>query len=602
MAARSLYLFAAILAAMAVAACSLKPRPHNLVIFVADGLRSGIVTQETAPAMAELRRDGVDFQNSHALFPTVTTANASAIATGHGLGDTGDFGNNLWVGEPSLKASLPSHIAVLEDNQVLLDMNRRFGGNYLGETTLLEAARKAGFQTAVVGKFGPAAIQASPALDGASTIIIDDATGVRDVGLPLDKDVKAAIKAAGLDTVAQDRGLNGDPGTFEAGGVFHANDQQQDWFVDVVTKVLLPRFKAADKPFVLVFWSRDPDGTQHNAGDSLNKLTPGINGKVSLMGVKNADNDLARIRKALKDQGLDDTTDIVVTADHGFSTDSRQSVTSASARRSYPDVVPSFLPPGFAALDLAKALGLPAWDPYGLDFGVTNHPKGGSALLGKDFLHPYVTIAASGGADLMWLKDPKDKALAIRIVDALIPEDYTSAIFVDDALGPIPGTLPLSAIGLVGSARTPRPQIIVSFRSYSTGCAQPELCTAEVSETELQQGQGQHGSFSRANTHNFMAAIGPDFKAGFVDPAPVSNADWAPTLAKLLGLDLGGAGSLKGRVMAEALKDGGAAPAFTRQTTSSTPARGGFTTVLEWQSLGAYRYYDSAGAPGRVVR
>jgi len=32
-----------------------------------------------------------------------------------------------------------------------------------------------------------------------------------------------------------------------------------------------------NKPFVLVFWSRDPDGTQHNHGDSSH-LTPGING------------------------------------------------------------------------------------------------------------------------------------------------------------------------------------------------------------------------------------------------------------------------------------------------------------------------------------
>jgi len=30
---------------------------------------------------------------------------------------------------------------------------------------------------------------------------------------------------------------------------------------------------------VLVFWSRDPDGTQHNQGDSLNQLVPGINGR-----------------------------------------------------------------------------------------------------------------------------------------------------------------------------------------------------------------------------------------------------------------------------------------------------------------------------------
>ncbi len=73
-------------------------QPHNVIIFVADGLRSKIVTPQTAPALAEVRDKGVDFANSHSLFPTVTTPNASAIATGHRLGDTGDFGNMLYVG------------------------------------------------------------------------------------------------------------------------------------------------------------------------------------------------------------------------------------------------------------------------------------------------------------------------------------------------------------------------------------------------------------------------------------------------------------------------------------------------------------------------
>jgi hypothetical protein len=34
----------------------------------------------------------------------------------------------------------------------------------------------------------------------------------------------------------------------------------------------------------------------------------------------------------------------------------------------------------------------------------------------------------------------------------------------------------------------------------------------EIADTGLQQGQGMHGSFSRADTFNNMAAIGPDFK------------------------------------------------------------------------------------------
>ena len=36
-------------------------------------------------------------------------------------------------------------------------MNQKFGGNYLGETTLIAAARAHGFNTAIMGKEGPVA-------------------------------------------------------------------------------------------------------------------------------------------------------------------------------------------------------------------------------------------------------------------------------------------------------------------------------------------------------------------------------------------------------------------------------------------------------------
>ena len=82
-------------------------------------------------------------------------------------------------------------------------------------------------------------------------------------------------------------------------GTLTANVVQQDYFAAVTTKAVLPLFKERNKPFVLVFWSRDPDGSQHNQGDSLNALVPGINGPTSLAAIRNADDDLARIRAAL---------------------------------------------------------------------------------------------------------------------------------------------------------------------------------------------------------------------------------------------------------------------------------------------------------------
>ena len=574
---------------------------RNVVIFVADGLRSHAVTPTTAPALAAVRDQGVDFANSHSLYPTVTTPNSSAIATGHLLGDTGDFGNTIHVGQP-FAAPYGSSLAAVEDDVMLGLLNKRFGGNYLGETSLLAAARAKGFSTAVLGKNGPVGVQDVTARDGVASIIIDDQTGPNAEGIPLAPDVAAAMKAAGLQTSAPDRGLNGWGGAYNMPGVQVANVEQQNWFVGVATKVVLPRFKAAGRPFVLVFWSRDPDGTQHDQGDSLNSLVPGINGPTTLKAFKNASNDLQALRDTLKALGLDGDTDIVVTADHGFSTMSRESQTSAAAKLRYPDVVPGFLPRGFLSIDLAKALNLRLTDHTGVDVDPSKgfYPKNG-ALLGADPSHPQIVIAPNGGTTLIYLPGADAKILAPRVVEFLTGQDYTGAIFVNDALGELPGALPMSRIGLIGSARTPQPSIVVSFKSFSTGCADPEMCGVEVADSSQQQGQGIHGAFSRADTHNFMAAIGPDFKAGFKDPAPVSNADWANTLAQVLGLDLGGEGHLRGRVMAEALKDGAEPPTPREIVLRSAPAANGFVTVLNAQEAAGETYFDAAGAPGRTL-
>ena len=577
-------------------------QPHNLIIFVADGLRARSVTPEVAPALAALRTEGVDFANSHSIYPTVTTANASAIATGHYLGDTGDFGNTIYVGDPlPLPSGLP--LAALEDNSNLGLMNDRFEGNYLGEVSLLQAARAKGYATAVMGKQGPVAVQDVTARDGTGTIVIDDSTGgPPEDALPLSPEITAAIKAAGLRAATPDRGLNAGGGAYNMPGVMVANVDQQAWFAAVATQVLLPKWKAEGKPFVLIYWSRDPDGTQHAQGDSLNALTPGINGATSKAAIGNASRNLAALRATLKDLGLDATTNVVVTADHGFATKSLESQTSAAAKFRYRDVVPGFMPQGFLAIDLSKALSLRLHDGAGLPVDPAQgfYPKGG-ARLGADPRRPDIVIAPNGGTSLLYLPGPEAAALASRVVEALTQQDYTASIFVRDDLGPIAGTLPMSRINLVGSARTPTPSIVVSFRTWDTGCGEPEMCAVEIADSGQQQGQGIHGAFGRHDTHNFMAAVGPDFRKGFVDPSPVSNADWAPTLARVMGLEMPARGKLTGRVMREALAADGAAVPSAAFTVRSAPGPGGFVTILNGQMADGVSYFDAAGSVGRTV-
>ncbi len=576
--------------------------PHNIVLFVPDGLRARIVTSDTAPAMAAVRDKGVDFKNPHSLFPTFTTANASAMATGHYLGDTGDFSNTIYTGYAVAPAA-GSVTPFLEVNPVILDADRHFGGDYLNAETVLKMARAKGFSTAAIGKVGPTLIfDHTDKIDaeGQHSIVIDDATGSKN-GVPLSEEIKTALANIGLPLATPPRGENGKAGDAKTPGTVVPNTVQQTYFADVAAKVVLPMFKARNKPFLLVFWSRDPDGSQHNQGDSLNSVTPGINGPTSLAGIRNADSNLAQLRTALDELGLAASTNLIIASDHGFSTISKESNTSPSAKNHYEDTPKNFLPLGFLAIDLAKALELPLFDPNDNNtrVGAAAHPKAGNGLLGHDPARPDLVVATNGGSDLIYLPNG-DRELAARTIAALLEQDYVSGLFVDDRLGNFPGTLPLSQIGLKGKAVTPTPSIVVNFRSYASGCDESANCSIEVADTVLRQGQGMHGSFGRGDILNFMAAIGPDFKAAYADPLPVSNADVGMTIAGLMGLRHASAGDLKGRVISEALPNGMVPKSF-EGTIESKPASGGLKTVVKFQQVLSQRYFDVGGFPGRTV-
>ena len=568
---------------------------QNVIIFVADGLRAAAVTPERAPTFARIRDTGVNFSNPHAIYPTVTTANASVIASGHLLGDTGNFGNVFYTGFPVASAA-QTVVPFIQNNAVLNELNRHHGGNFIAERSIMAAAREKGYFTAALGKVGPVAIHDLTQIDGKTTIFFDDDTGKKD-GIVLRPDLVEMLKKAGLAQETPGRASRENPGKT-------TNVVQQKYYRDIVTKVLLPHFKENKKPFMLMYWSSDPDGTQHTQRDSVNELVPGINGPTSLAAIKVADDDLAAIVAALKELGLESDTNIFITADHGFSTVSKQSKTSPSAKLKYENVPEGQLPPGFLAIDLAHALNLPLHEPSaqgpGVDYKGGKHPRRANASIGNNPAKPDVVIGANGGADLIYLPQDNAKTLVRQVVRALLAQDYTSGVFVRDDLGPIAGTLPMSRVGLTGGARTPTPAIVVNFRSETTGCDQPLFCSVTVSDTNLLQGQGHHGSFSRADTATFMAAIGPAFKTGFNDTAPVSNADIAPTLEKILGITLPSIGKLRGRALTEALAGG--KPVWPwRQDIVSKRGDNGLRTIVNMQFVGKTRYFDAAGFAGRTV-
>ena len=640
---------AAVCGVCSIFASGQAPQRHNVLIFVADGLRHGSVSEQDTPALWAIRQQGVHFENSHAVYPTSTTPNASTIATGQGLGDTGNYNNTMWIGAAvfdtgtfGLLAGSP--VPFIEDNRILADLDAHFGGNYLGSETLLALARRQGYRTAAVGKLGPTAIQDIATIapengvfpTAAPGIVIDDATG--GAGLSWPADLPAGTAADPVPTAAPTRSNgfgptspynNGFTGDRSTPGTRMPNLVQQDWFDAVATRVVLPNLtRDPATPFVMVFWSRDPDGTQHNQGDSLGALVPGINGDTSRRGVRTADRSLQRLMAWFDTHpAVKASTDVIVTSDHGFATISRSAIdrtgrhtSSESAKHDYItdtagiDTLRGTLPYGFLTLDLAYDLQLNLFDPdqrvpgsrsfRQLRIGSSanavaqdtwEHPQFGNGLLGVTVTSPEgrdarVIVAANGGSNLIYVPDGSADTVA-RVVELLNGYDYVGGVFVDDKYGPLPGTLPLSAINLAGSAKAPRPAIVVAFKVFYL--APDNLMTAiQVSDGAQQEGQGIHGGFGRDSTYNNMAAMGPDFKERFVDSLPVGNGDIAPTIAHLLGSDLR-RGRLTGRVLSEALRSGTAADIPAMKYLRSSPANG-HQTLLVYQELDGVRYLDRA--------
>jgi hypothetical protein len=314
-----------------------------------------------------------------------------------------------------------------------------------------------------------------------------------------------------------------------------------------------------------------------------------------------------------------------VTSDHGFATISKQAIDAAgtptrsvAAQGHYADVPAGFLPPGFLAMDLAAALDEPLYDP---DDPVKDehgnpawrrvrpgrHPRFGEGHIGgsgeaREPTDAQVLVTANGGSDLIYLPHA-EASLARQLVQILSGLDYVGGLFTNDALGPIDGALPFSRIGLTGAARLPAPAIVVAFRTFAlpaaqTGIREALLNGVQIADTALQQGQGDHGSFGRDNTFNFMAAAGPDFRTRWRDAAAVGNADITPTLLTLLGLPWQPLNSLHGRILTESLASSSAhaaaAPGSARCVSLSAAAADGRRTILYYQRAGDSLYLDAA--------
>jgi hypothetical protein len=138
----------ALASALAVVAATLPAEAGRAtlnIVLVLDGLRPDAITAGETPNLWKLRREGVDFVNSHSVFPTVTRVNATAIATGTYPGHNGMVGNSIYV-----RAVDPRHAFSNDDHKMLLRLDQVTGGGMVLTKSLGEILQARGKRLAAV--------------------------------------------------------------------------------------------------------------------------------------------------------------------------------------------------------------------------------------------------------------------------------------------------------------------------------------------------------------------------------------------------------------------------------------------------------------------
>ncbi len=528
-------------------------RGRIVVLMVWDGLRPDFVTQRDTPNLFAFAREGVRFDRHHAIYPTVTMSNAASLAAGAPPAMTGIFGDDMFFGpaladkgaalnDPALKAAA-SGVVMIENSVLLAALNgaNAFAGRLLGLDTVAQEVEREGGYVAMIGKRGPTFMfdnRVATVTEGHDSLFQphkDYLFVADDMAEPSDQEELLKALPARTNTGVSDR-------------------ERDEYFAKLVAERALPAAKRtadAGRPALIVLWQHNPDLTQHRAG---------LGTAENYAALTACDANLGRLRAAIDASGATGSTDLIVVSDHGFATIQIR-----------------------VALDALLV----------------------SAALKKSRESTDVVVAANGGSDLVYLsRDAFASAEARReelqkIVNFCEAQDWCGPIFSRESaipepgkrapkpyLGWIDGTFAQAAVGLFNSARSP--DLIVSFRETAdadnkklTGPFKPAFAIGVKGQVSVKNksqelirpvkgimyadtgpgdsyttGMGMHGAAGAREIHNFAAAAGPDFKRGFVDRNPTSNADVAPTITEILGTlpNVGPAGVYAtGREMTEAL-------------------------------------------------
>jgi len=468
------------------------PRHTHLVIVV-DGLRPDYVTPDVMPRLYRLGRRGIVFTAHHSVFPTVTRVNASSFVTGAYPETHGLLGNTIYI--PSVSTTKTLDTGERED----LEAVERADGRLLTAPTLGEILRRE----------GRTLLGVSSGSTGSAYLLNHTAGGAlihTDYAKPPELSSKVTA-------------VLGPPPA-------HAtpNDPQNQRAIDAYLKLGVDDLR----PDVTFLWINDPDGTAH---------ANGIGAPLTKTSLSLVDAGIGRIEDGLRMRGLLESTNVIVTSDHGFSTETGE-------------------------LHLASLV-----EPFSatMDDG------------SKD-------IVVAEGA--IYLRSSAAKARLAEIVTMLQRRPEVGAIFTRASTpggqqGVVPGTLSFDL------ARWNHPRsgdILVSANWTDKSNA------FGFKGTSTQEGVAGHGTSSPHDIHNTLIAAGPDFREKASSDAATANVDIAPTLLHLMGIAV--PPTMSGRVIEEGLRGGEAVRLNRTSGGVVLGVVGGYGLSAHVSTVNNFRYLD----------
>lgn len=233
---------------------------RHVVVVVWDGMRPDFVSEKNTPTLWKLAKEGVIFRNHHAVYPSATNVNGTAMVTGFYPGKNGVIAN--YVYRPEIDRTRSVYV---ETPAVVDKGDELSNGKYILFPTIAELVQRTGGRTLIAT--------------------------AKTVGFLLDRHRDPDHAKNGL-TLFAGRALPSNAlSWFAALGPFPSVSFQKDeWTTKAVTDF---SWKNGVPTFSLL-WLGNPDLTQH-------ETAPGA--PSALAAIKASDQNLAAVLSALDSQG-----------------------------------------------------------------------------------------------------------------------------------------------------------------------------------------------------------------------------------------------------------------------------------------------------------